>query len=90
MSLSISSAASTPSDFATVNCSGSALAAASTESDVKVVMNAPLPMDLACRIAARRGRKSKSTPERKGREDEDGETPPVPPSQACRVRILPP
>ena len=54
MSLSISSAASTPSDFATVNWSGLPLAAASTESDVKVVMNAPLPMELACRFTARR------------------------------------
>lgn len=47
MSLSISSDASTPSDLATVNCSGFPLAAASTDSEEKVVMNAPFPIELA-------------------------------------------
>lgn len=55
ISRSISSDASTPSDLATVNCSGLALAATSTESEVKVVMNAPFPMELACRLQPRKG-----------------------------------
>lgn len=49
MSLSISSDAWTPSDLATVNCSGFPLAAASTDSEEKVVMKAPFPIELACK-----------------------------------------